>query len=509
MFKRLCKMVGHLLIPIMLITSTTLPHAAAAQEFKALWLNAPVSTASSVQVPAEKWTAMVRVKRTQVDQVYSYEYQNNERWQTLSREDAALVPGLTARQMSTLMEIPRRNAVMVFGRYSPQQSELVINAIKVENGTDGYVYVYQTYFSPYHGEHWAAARNYLTQTEMLDTSRPGRNPFEAFKAADRNDPRFRGIGWDGAMVAVGLAQKYFGAPYSAISVQNLRMTQKKETSGSFLRKKTTIKVDGYAVPTWFIGLPTTVQTWGTVAAICVVPTATGTDPDSGRPIGASCPDDRLVAFSGVSFDEWKGNTFPMQEEHIYHWEKTSSGFTVLAFTLIVMAAAFFVGPELYAYVTAEGGAAAAGAVELAPAVAITSGEAAVYSGIAYAGGSLATSGGGASLTSQKDGIFGSIGDGIRDPNDPSSPQQKEAAVELVKRHIRFDPTNELSCADQSKLCSTTGGLSSVTPDATAIQLGKDQKSLRERDRYCRMVKKLKGDDLVNCIVPRKMLVDVP
>jgi hypothetical protein len=63
---------------------------------------------------------------------------------------------------------------MVFARYVPQQSELVINAVKIEEGRDGFE-PYQTY-SPYHGERWAYSRAFLTDAEMADTSRSGRNP---------------------------------------------------------------------------------------------------------------------------------------------------------------------------------------------------------------------------------------------------------------------------------------------------------------------------------------------
>jgi hypothetical protein len=60
----------------------------------------------------------------------------------------------------------------------------------------------------------------------------------------------------------------------------------------------------------------------------------------------NCPDDKLIAFAGVSFDQWNGGTMPSDPEHIYHWQQTKSGFTVMFFTLLVMAAAFVVGPEI-------------------------------------------------------------------------------------------------------------------------------------------------------------------
>lgn len=478
------------------------PAEATAQEFNAVWMSRPVSQTTSVVVPSAQWTPMLRVKKEQVEQLNSYQYRSGDRWVTLSREDAALVPNLSAAQMSAVMRIPKRNAVMLFGRYVPQSAEMVINAIKIEESRDGYMNVYQTYFTPYHGEHWSLSRAFLTDAESADVSRAGRNPFESFKAPDRKDPRFINIGFDGASVALGLAQKYFRTPYSVMSVQNLRMAQSVTKSGSFLRKKTTIKVDGYAQPSWFIGLPSTVQTWGTAAAICVVPTGTTTNPHTGVGQGPSCPDQKLVAFSGVTFDEWKGKMMPDAEEHIYHWEQTKSGFTVLFFMILVMVAAFFVGPAIFAAMS-SGGAVGAGA-----AATITGAEAAAWAGAAYAGGSLATSSGPSSLTTTKDGIFGGIGDGKLSAGDPGSDQAREATAVLLKRHIKsgFDPNGV--CGDNSTLCSTQTGMSDITPDPSKVVFGKDQQTLREQERYCKMIG-LTGTDLQNCIVPVNAPVDVP
>jgi hypothetical protein len=481
------------------------PGLATAQQFNALWMKRSVSQSVSVTVPGEQWTAMLKVKKADAGQLSSYQYRNGDRWMTLQREDAALVSGLSAKQMSTLMRLPRRDAVMVFARYVPQQSQLVINAIKVEEGRDGYMYVYQTYYSPYHGDLYAASRAFLTADEKTDVSRAGRNPFASFEAGDRTNPTFMNIGWDGAMVVVGQAMKHFHAAYSVMSVQNLRMSQSVTTSGGFLHKTTTIKVDGYADPSWFIGLPTTMQTWGNTAAICATATTTSTNPTTGVIQGAGCPDPNLVVFSGVSFDEWKGNTMPGTEEHIYHWEQSKSGFTVLFFTVLVMAAAFFAGPELF---SAAAASESGGEAAVAEAEAISGEASAGYAGAAYAGGSLATTSGPASLTSIKDGAFGTVGDGTQLATASSSQQVQAATAILVQRQLqtRFDSTG--TCSDSGTLCSTQAIMSLATPDPSAVIFGGDQRTLRARQDYC-IGLGLQNVALTQCIVPPDAPIDVP
>lgn len=499
------KVVAALMSLVMFVMAVLTPRLATAQTFDALWMPRTVSQYTKVTVPAEKWRQLIRVKKTLVTDLFSYEYRDGERWLTLGQEDAALVPGLTADKMSTLMQLPKREATMIFARYVPQENQLVINAVRVEEGRDGYMYLLETYFTPYSGENWAASRAFLTADERQDIYRAGRNPFEAFKGTDRTDPKFMRIGWDGAMVAVGLAMKHFRSMYSVISVQNLRMAQKVESSGSFLRKKTTIKIDGYAQPTWFIGLPTTVQNWGTAAAICVVPMATSTDPDTGETIGQSCPDEKLVAFSGVSFDQWDGGMLPGAEEHIYHWQETKRGFTVLFFTALVMAAAFFVGPQIYAAVQTGG---FAGGAAVGSAVEIGGGAAALYSGAAYAGGTLLTTSGPASLTSVKQGMFGTVGDGTRFNTGPTSQQTKEASAELTRRHV--DPQFDIgaTCGGTNRLCSTQTMIERVSPDPVKVRFGGEQQRLREDFRVCRD-KGLKGQALRDCVRPPKATVEVP
>lgn len=489
---------------IMLVTNLANPGLASAQQFDALWMKRSVSDHVQLVVPSAQWRLMMRVKKSQVDQLSSYEYRAGERWMTLQREEVATIPGLTSDKISSVMRLPRRDATMVFARYVPQQAQLVIDAIKVEEERGGWMAVYHTYFSPYHGEHWAFSRAFLTDAEArADLNRAGRNPFEAFKPSDRTDPTFVNIGWDGAMVAVGLAMKYFHTAYSVMSVQNLRMAQSVTSHGSFLHKTTTIKVDGYADPVWFIGLPSTMQSWGTTAAICVVPAATQTDPNTGRLTGTGCPDPKLVATAGVSFDQWTGGTMPMAEEHIFHWEKSQSGFTVAFFTLAVMAAAFFVGPELYAAATNAG----AGLTEVG---AISGTQAALAAGGAYAGGSLLLTSGPTSISDVQSGVFGSIGDGTRAVTDPGSQQVRDATAILVQRHLdtSFDPNG--SCSDQGTLCSTQAGMANITPDPSKVVFRGDQEALRARARYCSQVLHQKDGDAFNaCVASRTAPIDVP
>lgn len=474
-------------------------HATAADLFKARWVKRPISNFTSVTAPAELWSPVVRAKKSASSESFSVEYMDGERWITAGREEVALIPGMTSAQLSSLITAPPRGVAFIFARYVPKDARLTINAIKVEEGTDGYITVYQTYFSPYHGEHWAASRAFLTEVERRELNRAGRNPFTNFLPAEKDDPSFRNIGWDAAMVSIGLAMQYHRAAFSILNVENLRLASGSRKSGGFLKKKVTVYVDGYAVPSWFIGLPSTVQTWGTSAAICVVKTTPQVDPHTGQPMRdpatgkpsrGDCPDPALVAYSGVSFDEWKGGSFPIDEEHIYHWEKTNSGFTVIFFTILVMVAAFFVGPEIYAAL--QSGGAIGGT--------ITGGQAALAAGVAYAGGTLLTTSGPASLTSIKQGVFGTVGDGTYQSAAGGSDQEREATRILVERHVEAPLDNLLQ--------SPKAGLTAAMPDPSKAVFGSGQKRLRDQDRYCKQ-KGLRGDALRQCIVPPQPPIEIP
>lgn len=195
---------------------------------------------------------------------------------------------------------------------------------------------------------------------------------------------------------------------------------------------------------------------------------------------------------------------PEAEEHIYHWEQTKSGFTVLFFMVTVMVAAFFAGPSIFAALQGGGSAIAGG---LAPA-AISGGEAALYAGAAYAGGSLATSSGPSSLTTTKDGIFGGIGDGKLTAGDPGSDQARDATKVLLKRHIQAEFDAYGTCAEDRTLCSTQAGMTGITPNPSSVVFGKDQQTIRTQEQYCKKLG-LTGSILQNCIVPQSAPVDIP
>lgn len=229
-----------------------------------------------------------------------------------------------------------------------------------------------------------------------------------------------------------------------------------------------------------------------------------TDPNTGKPAGAGCPDPDLVALAGVSFDEINGGAMPSRDEHIYHWQTTQGGFTVLFFTAVIMAAAFFVGPEVYAAI-AEGGYASVG---------ISGAEAASYVGSAYAGGTLLTTGRPASLTDVKNGVFGAVGDGTRGVANASSQLQKEAGEVLAKRHVRSTYTLGRSCDSNEALCTTQEGLNASTPDPghlSEFEGASEQKSLRAMLRYCMQLLKLPATapSVQACAVPPNPPVALP
>ncbi len=303
------------------------------------WQTVRVSLFSEVAFPLDNWREVAYLAPSR-DRPEAFDLRmiDGEKWITLGREEVGML-GLSSDQISDLGRRFQGAAPIVFARYSPENAQLRVNVVKMERGVDGAVRVFIADFTPHHGERWRwMNRHYLTASEELDASRPGRNPFLAFLASPQpedystrycqdpdfrssplcTDPIFYRISWAGAQVAVGHAMRHYKAPIAFIAVPENRFTQRVTRSGGALRKKVKYEIDGYSKPRWYVALPKELQPRGTHAQICVLPGA------------SSCPDPRLVATSGVLVEEWKGGTMPANEDHIYHWEQTKKGWTVLA-----------------------------------------------------------------------------------------------------------------------------------------------------------------------------------
>jgi len=93
----------------------------------------------------------------------------------------------------------------------------------------------------------------------------------------------------------------------------------------------TVHIDGYAKSIWKMATPPQFQPRALVgAAICATGTATET-----------CPA-YAVAPAMVNIDTWTGGNLDESEDKLYAWQKTYSGWTVLAFVLLVFVMAFAV-----------------------------------------------------------------------------------------------------------------------------------------------------------------------
>lgn len=153
-------------------------------------------------------------------------------------------------------------------------------------------------------------------------------------------------------VVVGRAMRTVQAAVGMISVADYRIHQWKTTKKSLLKKKVTVHIDGYAKSIWKMATPPQFQPRALAGgAICAAGTAADT-----------CPT-HAVAPAMVNIDTWTGGNLDESEDKLYEWQKTFSGWTVLAFVLLVFVMAFAV-----AAIAAAAGAAASSTSALAMAV---------------------------------------------------------------------------------------------------------------------------------------------
>jgi hypothetical protein len=271
----------------------------------------------------------------------------------LEYQRSALMLGLAPEEVARRVEQLPGNVSMVFGRYDPANTTLRIDVFKVERAGQR-TGLYQTQFTPAHGDHWALSGAYLTDMEKLAGDRVGPNPFERF---DNGTSNFVNITIDGVQVALGHAMRLFEAPVGVLAVADYRAEQSQAQVGELLRKLVVVSSDGYIKPRWYIAAPAVMQGQGTSAAIC----ATVADP---------CPVSK-IAPALVMFQEWRGGTMPGGETLALSWSETAAGWDFTAFnaasfvsSLVVSsfaASAFksdpgFVGPsETLTKLLSEGG----------------------------------------------------------------------------------------------------------------------------------------------------------
>jgi hypothetical protein len=295
----------------------------------------PVGAGAAVRYPRLAWAPIAEARQFGPGD-HDIRLIQGDATQVLN-DAAARALGLRGADITRVPHPFGANAPLVFARYVPGSNELRIDAIRIERSPTGVVRVAQALFGPHHGDHWAAYGKYLSAAERIAGRTTGINPFARF--ADPKDDIFHRIGPDGMLVAVGHAMRHLGATLGLIAVTDLRFQQREIDDGGLLTTKTTYIIDGYAKPDWWIASPLQVQTLGkSDTAICV-----------GSEDPANCLPHH-VATAGISVMRWQGGNMPATEDHLYHWQDTKSGFSVLGMAvltgLLVFAGAYVFGPQI-------------------------------------------------------------------------------------------------------------------------------------------------------------------
>jgi hypothetical protein len=241
----------------------------------------------------------------------------------LSGLRSAQMLGINPDQAADMVNTFPVGVPVVLARYTPGTADLRIDIFKSEKTSQGLKLV-NAVFGPHHGGWWAAAGSYA-EPSAKRAGEFGVNPFSRF--ADANDDVFHNISLDGVEVAVGHAMRMVQAPVGLLAVADYRFNQYKTTKKNLLKKSVTQHIDGYVKPNWMMAASSQMQPTGTTAVICAK--------DMGDGVG--CPA-YLVAPSVVTFDNWSGGNLQENEDKLYAWSKTYSGWTVLSFVLLTFVA---------------------------------------------------------------------------------------------------------------------------------------------------------------------------
>ncbi len=374
--------------------------------FAPRWVTINVSPITQVSYPLDNWRLLGRMHDESSSSPGGDDMQmiQGERWVTLGDEAAGEL-GLKSNQIASMFHAFPANGAMVFARYNPGSSLLRIDVLKVEKHPDGDIYTYVCQYTPWHGNADAADRAFMTPAEKTDFYRAGHNPFTAFEGKDATDPDFHNVNFSAVQVAVGSAMRHYNATLGMIAVFTPRLDETRSTSGGWFRKTVTITVKGYTYPKWFIATPVELQPTGTSSNICVVNNENPCAPQHIDP-------------SGVSVRHWTGGNLPMNEDLLYTWNQSQSGWTILSFAL-VFAAVFTVGwgvglSSLFtgSSVVAYGSATATSLTSLTSAF--------IASGTTYAVGSMI--GQAQSVRNAQNGFFGRVDTGFLPPSPPASAQ---------------------------------------------------------------------------------------
>jgi len=175
---------------------------------------------------------------------------------------------------------------------------------------------------------------------------------------------------------------------------------------------------------------------GVTAQICADPSQVVPKPGS-KTGETMCDDPAHVVKAGVVATEWRGGNMPSQEDTVYHWETTSSGWTVLTFAIITGVLAWAGGAVYGAAVGggAGGGGAIGGTIFQSGLIAgLTPAQLGSLAGGLYAAGSTGF-GNNAGLTSAQSQFAGSTGTGVLHEPVPTTIQERALQGAVRTRQV--------------------------------------------------------------------------
>jgi hypothetical protein len=260
--------------------------------------------------------------------------------------------GITPKEVSTALSSIPSNVPFIVARYEPLSMILHIDMFKLvaTKGTgQAGMKLLTAPFSPAYGEYWKASGAYLSVGQRRAGTSTGPNPFSSFGSASAND--FTDITLSQAMVVVGHAQRYSGAPISLLVQFQPKQEQSTTKTGNIFKKKITTNVDYSAKPEYYLGGPASLQ-GGITASFCA------NDPTVSNCAGSGYQ----VASSGVSFMKLSGGNLNEGDKLLHHWSQSKSGYTLLSVFILVFVISFaiaVVGPAVSAYLTGTGAVAGA------------------------------------------------------------------------------------------------------------------------------------------------------
>ncbi len=321
------------MVVVLTATSVLLPMQTYADsgQFVSKWIKVRTTNTSNVYIPAGNWVDIGRV-RGAGSSTPKMEMIKGQKWITLARDEVGML-GLSSGQVADVVKQFPGRTMQVFARYSPENSQLRVALIRMEQRPDGFVYVSKGDWTPHHGEFYKAYRNFLTPTEKADPNQIGYNPFQSFRG-DNTDPVFYNISFSAALVAIGLAMRLNQAGAAWLAVSSSRLDVQTHESGNIFRKTVTTTVDGKTSPVWyFVSAPELQPYGGASGQICASPAHV--IPKSGGGSGdTTCDASEHFVQAGVVASQWSGGNMPSQEDTVYHWETSNSSLSVFSYVVI-------------------------------------------------------------------------------------------------------------------------------------------------------------------------------